>query len=653
MPAGDIFSSKGAALSEAEKEKIGFEEAARRAEELKLWEDPYWRTLLHYKGAFFCRYKSLVDDPDFFCAKNGKTNPKAELLATLWAFYEEKPENFTGGNVGAGAGGTDFVAEKNKGSGENADRADKAAAERFPGRYRWLCEKLGLSEKDFGYDGDVAYRALKEKANPGDIYLVFPSCYLKRPASVFGHTFLVMETKNKPRLTANSINYGAVTTLTGGPLYALLGLVGGFKGYYGFEAYYEKIKQYSDMDMRDMWEYRLNFNDDEKDRLFRHVCDLSGIYSRYFFMGENCSYNLLFLIEAARPSTKITEKTGGIVEPVETVKLVYDLGLTDRVDFRPSVYSKVENQIHGLSKAERKFAKAVCLGKKTPEDFPFGDASPERQAALWDLCADYLNVLLQGYKISQEEYRSRFLSVLSARRKLGKVQTQEFPVPPHPENAHGSKKVALEGGKDSRGGFVGANFRLTAHEQLEKSAGYSENSELAFAVVDLRYSLSENEFYLKKADLLSIISLPVTDSFFFNSASQLVTGLEQTRNRDGSESLAWRLKTMYGFSLSPLPKIQFYALGGVDLWFAPDYSYGNRIFAGGEAGFVGGAGPFRAKLYGDFMVKVLEADWWRANLGLQACLTLSQNLAFKTEAFMNMDWEDKKLECLAAFNLYF
>ena len=153
--------------------------------------------------------------------------------------------------------------------------------------------------------------------------------------------------------------------------------------------------------------------------------------------------------------------------------------------------------------------------------------------------------------------------------------------------------------------------------------------------------------------MLSIISLPVTDSFFFNSASQLVTGLEQTRNRDGSESLAWRLKTMYGLSLSPLPKIQFYALGGVDLWFAPDYRYGTRLFAGGEAGFVGGAGPFRAKLYGDFMVKVLEADWWRANLGLQACLTLSQNLAFKTEAFMNMDWEDKKLECLAAFNLYF
>ena len=109
---------------------------------------------------------------------------------------------------------------------------------------------------------------------------------------------------------------------------------------------------------------------------------------------------------------------------------------------------------------------------------------------------------------------TRYLSVLSARRKLGKLNPPEFSVPAHPEEAHGSKKIAFAGGYDKKGGFIGTNFRLTAHEQLERSAGYSENSELAFAMVDLRYNFSKNEFYLQKADLLSIISLPASDVFF-------------------------------------------------------------------------------------------------------------------------------------------
>lgn len=133
--------------------------------------------------------------------------------------------------------------------------------------------------------------------------------------------------------------------MSGGPLYAILGLAGGFHGYYGFEAYYEKIKQYSDMDMRDMWEYRLNLTDDEKDRLLRHVFDLAGIYSKYFFTGENCSYNLLFLIEAARPETKVTERIGG-VEPVETVKLIYESGLADKIEYGRRFIQKSKAKKH-------------------------------------------------------------------------------------------------------------------------------------------------------------------------------------------------------------------------------------------------------------------------------------------------------------------
>ncbi|MDY3707722.1 MAG: DUF4105 domain-containing protein [Treponema berlinense] len=631
-----------------QKKSIDVEEVIQKAQDLKLWEDPYWRTLVHYKPTFFGHYKSLVDDPEFFCAKNGKTNPRAELIATVRAFFEEKieiPEE-TKEEINS-------ESQKESDGSEKNTKIKKHAIERFPGRYRWICEKLGLKNSDFPYDGDAAYQALLTKLNPGDIYLVFPAGYLKRPASVFGHTFLLVETKGRPRLTANSINYGAVTTLTGGPLYALLGLVGGFKGYYGFEAYYEKIKQYSDMDMRDMWEYRLNLTDDEKDRMLRHVFDLAGIYSRYYFTGENCSYNLLFLIEAARPSTKVTELIGGVVEPVETVKLVYESGLTDKVEYRPSIYSKIENEKTLLTKKEQKFAKKLCLGKTTVEDFPFENISPEKQAALWELCANYLNVLLHSNKISSDEYRPRYLSVLSARRKLGKLNPPEFSVPAHPEEAHGSKKIAFAGGYDKKGGFMGTNFRLTAHEQLERSAGYSENSELAFAMVDLRYNFSKNEFYLQKADLLSIISLPTSDLFFFNGASQLLTGLEKNLDKDGSENFAWCLKTLYGFSIRPVSKLQLYALAGIDCYFSPSYSYGTELFAGGETGLIAGIDIFRTKIYADFMLNVFDTEYLRSKFGIESGLSVSKNAALKGGYSFLRNYKKNWHEWNISFNLFY
>ena len=198
--------------------------------------------------------------------------------------------------------------------------------------------------------------------------------------------------------------------------------------------------------MRDMWEYRLNLSDEEKDRLLRHVFDLAGIYSRYYFTGENCSYNLLFLLEAARPSTQISQKISGVVEPVETVKLVYNSNLTDKIEYRPSVYSKLESEKKNLTAREQSFAKKICFGKKTAEEFPFTDSPLEQQAAFWDLCADYLGILLHSNKITSDEYRPRYLAVLSARRKLGKVQTQKTQIPESPEKAHGSKKIAAEAG---------------------------------------------------------------------------------------------------------------------------------------------------------------------------------------------------------------
>jgi hypothetical protein len=89
------------------------ESVLREAHETALHQDRYWHTLLHYKKGLIGT-RSLIDDPRFFLAKDGKYNPEAELDATIRAIFR----NETGGG--------------------------KPAACRLVARYDWIREKLRL-----------------------------------------------------------------------------------------------------------------------------------------------------------------------------------------------------------------------------------------------------------------------------------------------------------------------------------------------------------------------------------------------------------------------------------------------------------------------------------------------------------------------------
>ncbi len=59
------------------------------AREKHLADERYWDVLLHYKKNGSGR-KSLVDDPRYFLAPDGKVNPGAELEATIRSFFQEE-----------------------------------------------------------------------------------------------------------------------------------------------------------------------------------------------------------------------------------------------------------------------------------------------------------------------------------------------------------------------------------------------------------------------------------------------------------------------------------------------------------------------------------------------------------------------------------
>jgi len=248
------------------------EKAALKAVEEGVYEERYWSLLLHFDGE-----KSEIEDPAFFISPNGRFSKKDELLATLETLYNE----------------TRFD--------------DNSTACRFPARKRWLEERLGL--KGLPQVECREYEEILERVDPVSATLVFPSAHINSPASMFGHTFLRINSSYNSRLLSYAVNYAADAdpSKENGVIFAIKGLFGGYYGRYSLLPYYDKLKEYRDTENRDIWEYDLDLDRNETLRMFEHIWEVKDVRSSYYFFTDNCSYEMLWLIEAARPNLHLRD----------------------------------------------------------------------------------------------------------------------------------------------------------------------------------------------------------------------------------------------------------------------------------------------------------------------------------------------------------
>lgn len=281
------------------------EDLARKALDLRLFEERGWKALLHYGKSIRGEDRSKIDDKKFFLSPHGRTDPQAELEATLRSF---------------------FLADSKDG---------QSSICRFPARYAWLTEHLNIDRAQLPAascsERDKSLGAIDAKS----AVLVFPVGHINSPASMFGHTLIRIDGSSKSNLISYAVNYSAANTDSNGLQYAWKGLTGMYKGYYSLMPYYDKVREYNDLEHRDMWEYSLNLTTPEVERMLNHIWELQNIESSYYFLDENCSYNLMFLIEVARPELHLTDKAGFFVLPTDTVRSVMDAGIVEEVKYRP------------------------------------------------------------------------------------------------------------------------------------------------------------------------------------------------------------------------------------------------------------------------------------------------------------------------------
>jgi hypothetical protein len=561
-----LIAVASAAEAEPPQDKAYLAELLLRAAQTRLWNERYWHLLLHYHKNIGEGYTSQADGREFFLAPTGKTDPQAELEATIRQLFTDEPVGLT--------------------------RQPAQCA--FVGRYHWLKAVLSIDDHRLMPVPCERFTAWLRALNPSSVTLVFPSAFMNSPASMFGHTLLRIDQKGQTeqtRILAYTINYAAADQATNAFSYAYKGMTGGFKGYFSTMPYYMKVQEYRDLESRDIWEYRLSFTDDQVLRMLMHAWELGNTYFNYYYFKENCAYHILSLLEVADPNLHLTDEFIIWTIPADTLRLIAGHpGLINDIVFRPSLTSQIEGRNAALSEEERRWLHRIARDPALARSEEFRRLPADRQAFVLEVTSHYLRYLSIVEDRHAALYKERNQAVLIARSGLN-VQTEPVvitPIAPPPERGHPTRRVGIGAGWRQDEFFEEISLRAAYHDLLDPEEGHSPDAQIQFLAAKLRHYERRNQFRLERLAVLDILSLAPMDRLFQRPSWKVSATFETVRRPGCTYCGNFNFNVGPGIALEShvLRREVSFAFAEIDANYSHALEENHRVGGGGTVGML-------------------------------------------------------------------
>ncbi|MCW7752623.1 DUF4105 domain-containing protein [Desulfobotulus sp. H1] len=590
------------------------ENLVQKAEELKLAEHRYWEVLYHYHRPLGLGVKSRIDDPAFFISPEGRRNPQEEMRAAIRFLFSGKAESLC-----------PYIA-----------------------RYHWLYQQLLPDSAEFPEPvcPDI------EGISPTSARLVFPTYFMNSPASMFGHTLMTLRLDNTSRVLDKAVNYSAFTDETNGLLFAFRGIFGLYPGYFNVLPYYKKIQEYGEINQRDIWEYRLDLEPHELDAMVRHIREMEGIYSNYYFFDENCSFTLLYLVEASRSGLRLTESFPLWVIPVDTVRTLEKAELIAEAEYRPSRATIIRHRLAHLDRKDQDLAYDILEGKEAPETVLELDA--QRAIHILDTVIDCIRYRFVKRKMDQDAYQKILIRTLRVRSLLGVTGEVLPPIqePVRPDNLHNSSRVSagvqVHDGKSS----LQLTYRPAFTDLTDPDYPESDGIRIVFGETSLRLGPEGEGVQLERLEIIDIMSLSPRNRFFSSLSWAAGLGLEGVPGEKRGRLL--RVAGGAGFS---------WGGGSNGLWYLmgmPRFFAGTGLEEGYALGGVVRAGwVFRLfehskwQAFGEYGGFGAGHQGYAAAAGVEGSVRLGRNWHLGAEISHEQRWDQSTLKSLMMLHWFY
>lgn len=526
----------------------------QKARDLKLWEDGKWIRLWHYENTLF-GFESSFRGP-LFIDDVGYKSPEKELLTTLDVFFSDSPE----------------LTSKFK----------RHPQCQFLARRHWLNEKLGFAKSDLLPCEER--RTWKANLNVKAVSIVFAASDLGNPASSFGHTFLKMVNPQNSRnkdLIDYGVNYAATADDSEGLFYALKGLLGMYGGIFTMLPYHQKIREYINIEGRDIWEYPLSFSEAEVDFLVDHLLEMEGSSAPYYFFTGNCSYHILRTLEVVRPELQFGTVLTAFVIPIDTIKVVErHSSLIKERYFKKSLKTDYLESYSQLDLLQKKVLDDAVEKLKIPTTYPL---SPVEKAEVYETAMKYtaIKAYRTGKDLDEDVY-----TLSTERSLLGSITSdREIRFTQPPDLSHDSSALYFGVGQQSAAAdnnlayqsYYSLKFRSAFHDLEQPDFGSVHLSQTELGGIDLRYYNVSQKLSLHRFTLLNLINTnPVTQldrNISWKVRGEIFDQWVSDFEAGGGMS--------FDFNLGEATRLSYFLTGRY--WHNDDLDY---IFAGPEILFV-------------------------------------------------------------------
>lgn len=549
----------------------------------RLAEESNWLHLLHYhKTGMVPLGGSQVDDARFFLSETGAHDPLAEMQASLAAF--RLPDSGTGDHAGC----------------------------QFPARFHWLKQRLpgeGLVRPQC-----PELDAWLKTIDGVGLSLVFPAAYLNSPSSMFGHTlFRVQRRGGGNPLLDYAVNYAANADPDDNQLiFSIKGLSGGYPGVFTIVPYYDKIKEYSFLDSRDVWEYDLRLTEAEVTQFLRHVWELKELEVDYYFFTENCSYQLLTLLDAASERFDYTRHFRVRAIPADTVRVLVEDDLVADTRYRPSQMTSLSQQLEQLSPEERL---AVVTAVEDPQ-WQAEDLSglrEDRQSAVLEVAYAYARYLSAKLKRSEPHLGQRTIRLLSLRASMSTPASFAAVDVPAVRDDQGHETLRLESGFGRQRGenYLQLGIRAAYHDLLDPPSGYPPGSQLEMFQLLFRQGLGTSH----SAQFEALRFIDIRSYTPVNALVKPVSwGVGFGLDRDAEDrELGAYLEGQGGRTWALAPGLSAQALLDGRVWSSLD---DQRVGAGPSLGLLRQGDDWSAHLQTQWLYGMAELDSWTGSTAL-------------------------------------
>lgn len=467
-----------------------------------------WSELLHYRSSHFHAPISEIRSLDFFLSPEGSSNLASELEATVKSMAEPI--------------GTD---------------PNLHAQCRFPARLIWLKKMAPEIAHTWPKVDCPDYLRFSHRGKIESISFLFATGYLSNPASYFGHPLIKfnLPTEKMPSsLLDVSVNFGAVTPADENSfVYAAKGLFGGYDATFTHRQFYYNNHAYGEVELRDMWEYRLNLKPEEVEYFYSHVWEVIGKKFPYYFLSENCATAAARLLEdivgvKAMPSYLPYSLPYTFFDRLANAKRADGESLVISVKLIPSRQSRLTAHYKQLDEDQKDTVHKIANGEsvtKSLKSLPL-----EKRALAVETLFDYYSFRsLQDRNEKQKDEaaantkRELLLERLNLPASSGHDSVDYGLHAP----AEGPRPFLLRLGTIQSLHFddgIEFQFRGAYYDFLSLDFGRPKNSEVR--VMDAAFVSFDKAVWMRKLDLISVTTLNLSQ-----------TGLP------GDGGLAWRFST--------------------------------------------------------------------------------------------------------------